>query len=80
MVSGMCQLVSGRRQMVSGNINGIRKGSDGLRKVVDGLGKFSDGLRKMKRTCLFRLLFCEIRFRTKTIVCIDNLFLNPDLR
>ena len=24
--------------------------------------------------------FCEIRFKSKTIVCDDNLFLNPDLR
>ena len=33
-----------------------------------------------KRNCLCRELFHEARFKTKTIVCGENLFLNPDLR
>ena len=37
-------------------------------------------LMQQLRNCLCRLLFCEIKFKTKTIVCVDNLFFNPDLR
>ena len=42
---------------------------------------FSQGVEDMQQTkCQCREVVSEIRFKTKSSVCGENLFLNPDLR
>ena len=41
---------------------------------------YKDKQKNNRRIVREYFFFCEIRFKTKTIVCADNLFLNLDLR
>ena len=50
-----------------------------LARLVNKTGGCS-GHIQLYRNVLCRKLFREIRFKVKTIVCVDNLFLNHDLR